>query len=187
MLIHICPQTTRLLFGICELLDMFRKKSEVIDHLNRQGNVRCYGVQLVASSSPFLRWHVRHICSSAPGTAVSGAGDLHTACLPGRSWEPPDQHHGQLVRLEGGRREDSALCATARKRECSSGRRGRTEERKGRKTRWGVEENREQPKQQVRGQVLSSTARVIQADAAELPGSLPSSSGRRLPSRPDSR
>lgn len=56
ILMHICPQTTHLLFGTCELLDMFRKNSEAIDHLNRQVKVRCQRVQLVSSSSPFLWW-----------------------------------------------------------------------------------------------------------------------------------
>lgn len=69
-----------------------------MDHLNRRGNVRCYSV---TSSSHFSGTCIRHICSSVPGTLVSGAGTC-THCQPWRSREPPDQHHGQLVRLEEG-------------------------------------------------------------------------------------
>ena len=71
------------------------------------------------------------------------------------------------LRKEAGR---TPLCATARKRECSSGRLGGGGERKD-GSGWGVEEIWEQLEQQVRGGggLLSCTASIIQADSAELP------------------
>ena len=71
------------------------------------------------------------------------------------------------LRREAGR---TLLCATARKRECSSGRLGGGgggERKDG--SGWGVEEIWEQLEQQVRGELLSCTASIIQADSAELP------------------
>lgn len=69
----------------------------------------------------------------------------------------------------GGRREDSDLCATASKRERSSGRSGRERrEKEGRLP--GGEWKKSGSSQSSRtGELFSCTALVIQEDAAELP------------------
>lgn len=103
--------------------------------------------------APGMSLSQRDLCAQ-PAREVPGASLLAppTALAPG-----------------GGRREDSALCATTRIGSAvAAGAGGRVKKKDG--SGWGVEEIWAQPEQQDGGELLSCIALLIQTDAAELPG-----------------
>lgn len=175
--------TPHLLFGTCESLEMFGKKSgyqlfqskRVLDARGPGGRLLQHISQAVAQG---------FIISSAPGTPMSPRGLVRTVCPGGagsliRRWTVPCLEEGA-----GGRRNQLSAPSGVgwwwggggRESQCSSCRRRRKRRKKEGRSRWGAEEIWEPPEQQDGEPLCSlpSSFRQAQQSSRGLP---PSHSG----------